>query len=156
MRLRIDGFTLVEMISVLMVVGVLAVVALPRLSNIGAFTDVEYRDEIAAALRYAQKMAVAQRRLVCVTAAGNQINLAIASANPAVACTFPMPGPIGRDPAVVPPASGVVLAVTTSPFYFQPSGVATSDSLGATIVDVTLTPTSQPAITVYGATGRVE
>lgn len=151
------GFTLVEMIAVMVLVGILAVVALPRLDSAGIFTELEYRDEIAAALRFAQKSAVAHRRLVCANAAGNQINLSIADAFPASVCNLPMSGPDGRVPAVVAPKPALSFSVApASVLYFQPSGSISSDGAGVTIADFTLSPTGQPAVNVFGATGRVE
>lgn len=153
----VRGFTLVEMIAVMILIGILAVVALPRLNSVDAFAQLEYRDKIAASLRFAQKSAVAHRRLVCADTAGNQINLSIADAFPANACTLPMPGPNGRTPAAYPRSGGMSLGVLpSSVLFFQPSGIVTSDGAGTTVANFTLSPTDQPAINVFGATGRVE
>jgi MSHA pilin protein MshC len=60
------GFTLIELIMVIVILGVLAVFAAPRIINTGDFNARGFHDETLALLRYAQKAAIAQRRTVCV------------------------------------------------------------------------------------------
>jgi len=61
------GFTLVELITILVIAGILAVAALPRFFDNNAFQERGTADQIVAALRYGQKVAVAQRRTAGVT-----------------------------------------------------------------------------------------
>ncbi len=72
---RQSGFTLIELITVMILVGILAVVALPRLDLLRGFDEIGYRDKVKATLEYARKSAVAQRRYVCVTRNGNGLIL---------------------------------------------------------------------------------
>ena len=77
------GFTLIELIMVIVIMGVLAMVAAPRIFDSGDFYARGFHDESLALLRYAQKTAIAQRRTVCVTvsaAAPASATLSIASA----------------------------------------------------------------------------
>jgi type II secretory pathway pseudopilin PulG len=55
---RSGGFTLIELIAILIVVGVISVAALGRLPNTSTFAGLAFAQEIRAALRFAQKFAV--------------------------------------------------------------------------------------------------
>ncbi|MBI4808359.1 MAG: prepilin-type N-terminal cleavage/methylation domain-containing protein [Nitrosomonadales bacterium] len=60
------GFTLVELITVIVLVGIISVVALPRFASNDAFRARATADQVAAALRYAQKTAIASHGVVTV------------------------------------------------------------------------------------------
>lgn len=52
------GFTLIELVTVLVVLGILAVVVLPRVGE-GSFRSAAFAEQVAASFRYAQRLAVA-------------------------------------------------------------------------------------------------
>ncbi|MDH3645801.1 MAG: prepilin-type N-terminal cleavage/methylation domain-containing protein [Gammaproteobacteria bacterium] len=52
------GFSLVELVVVMVVIGLLAVVAVPRFFGNTVFEERAYRDEVISALRYARNLAV--------------------------------------------------------------------------------------------------
>jgi MSHA pilin protein MshC len=60
------GFTLVELITIITIIGILAVAAAPRFFDNNVFQERGTADQITAALRYGQKVAIAQRRPVSV------------------------------------------------------------------------------------------
>lgn len=154
---RCRGFTLAELIAVLIIVGILAVVALPRLDQSQGFGATAFSDRVAAALRFAQKSAVAHRRLVCANVAAGSLTLTIDGSFGAGTCAVALPGPDGTNPAAVAPSAAVTLtSAPAGPLYFQPSGSVTSDAAGTAPTTFTLTVTGQAAITVNGATGYVQ
>ncbi|HZV53707.1 MAG TPA: GspH/FimT family pseudopilin [Rhodocyclaceae bacterium] len=149
------GFTLVELITVMILLGILAVVALPNLNQAQGFGAASFNDRVAAALRFAQKSAVAHRRTVCATVAPGSLTLTIDGSFGVGTCAVALAGPDGANPAASAPANVTLTAVPAGPLYFQPSGAVTSNAAGTTIANFTLTVTGQTAITVTGATGYV-
>lgn len=70
-----SGFTLVELIAVIIVVGILGAIAGGRFLGRSSFDSVAFADQSAALLRYAQKVAIAQNRDVYVRVTGSGIAL---------------------------------------------------------------------------------
>jgi MSHA pilin protein MshC len=56
---RHRGFTFVELIAALVIVGIVVAIGAPRLIDNRPFTERGYADEIAGALRHAQRVAIA-------------------------------------------------------------------------------------------------
>jgi MSHA pilin protein MshC len=75
------GFTLIELIMVIILIGVIAVFAMPRFADRTAFETRGFVDQTVAALGYARKMAVASGRNVCVsaTSGGNVLSMTMAT-----------------------------------------------------------------------------
>jgi MSHA pilin protein MshC len=53
-----NGFTLIELISVVILLSILGVVALSRLNNLNSFDSRGFYNDTVSALRYAQKLAI--------------------------------------------------------------------------------------------------
>jgi len=70
------GFTLTELVAVIVILGILAVVAVPRMNTAG-YRATEFHDRVVAALRYAQKTAVSHNRTVCVSFTNDSLALTI-------------------------------------------------------------------------------
>lgn len=114
------GFTLIELIMVLVLMGVLAAFAVPRIMNADSFLARGFHDETLAYLRYAHKTAISQRRTVCVAFGANSLTLTIANA-PAVACNTALSGP-GNTAQLI--ASGaVVYGNAPAPISFNFNGL---------------------------------
>ena len=58
-RGRECGYTIVELVLVIVIIGILSSIAGPRFFDNSAFNERAYSDESAASLRYAQKVALA-------------------------------------------------------------------------------------------------
>lgn len=151
------GFTIVELIAVLVLVGVLAVVALPRLSAIEGFRSEGWREQTVAGLRLAQSTAQSHRRLVCASFSGARLQLRIASSNPASSCNAALPTPTGSaEFGDLDPASGGVTVTPAGTIFFQPNGRATLDGAGSQVSGRSLSVAGVDAITVRGESGHVD
>jgi prepilin-type N-terminal cleavage/methylation domain-containing protein len=71
-----SGFTLVELIMVIALVGALAVFALPRLLDLTAWRLGAYADELRAQTLAMQRLALTQRRPVVATLTGSGVDFA--------------------------------------------------------------------------------
>lgn len=81
---EMTGFTLVELVMTMVIAGILAAVVAPRFFDNNIFQSRGFADQIQATLRYAQKVAIAQRTTVCVVDTATEIGLYAAD------CTTPL------------------------------------------------------------------
>lgn len=114
------AFTLVELVTIIVIVGITAVVAIPRFSDNSQFQERDTADQIKAALRFGQKIAIAQHRNVNVnislagtsncgaTLTGGDVNCAILN-SVAVA-----PVSVSFNALGQPTPNGTVISVGTS------------------------------------------
>lgn len=136
------GFTLVELIVTIIILGIMAAAVIPRFANQDAFEQRGFRDETVSLLRWAQKSAVAQRRAVCVVPHANGVALTIAAtAGDTAACNTALALPNN-------PRGGSGLASSVAGFRFLASG--NTDQTG----NVTLT-IAGVTVTVEAITGYV-
>lgn len=162
MARRHSGFTMVELIAVLIIVGILAVYAMPRLTGGTMYAALAFHDDTVSALRFAQKSAVSHRRLVCANLTQTSVSLTIAGTNdPATtpSCAVALNDPSGNPTyANSSDATNVKFLAFPATIYFQPSGAVTSDLPGATAIASALTffNSSASDIAVWGATGYVK
>jgi MSHA pilin protein MshC len=155
-RRACGGFTFLELVLVLTVIGVLAAVAVPRMVDRSAFQTHGGAAEIRTALRYAQKLALAKNRDVCVIT--NPAGLALRFEDPPVAGTVCNQNVtrVGGNPPPTPPAAttytvtlpaGIGLIASLANFSFDPQGRPNAA--------VNLTVGGSALITVEAETGYV-
>jgi MSHA pilin protein MshC len=156
------GFTLIELIMVILMLGILAVFVSPKLSNLNDFNARGFHDESLAFLRFAQKAAIAQRRTVCVTFSATSISLQIAPLAPTAAAPTPncggspktLTGPSGTTGSVTA-ESGISFATTPTDFNFDGLG-RPINSAGTALSTQTIQVTNAAqSIVVEGITGYV-
>lgn len=130
-----DGFTLIEVTVVLVLLALLAAYAAPRLSATGSTIDFQ-ADLLARNLRHAQALALSRSLPLQVTVVGNTYS---------VVCTQVLSPCVDTVSAITDPATGTAFAVTlddgvgftsspATPVYFDRLG---NPAAGVAPVDVT-------------------
>lgn len=139
------GFTMVELIAVMVIAGVLAAVAVPRFHR-DAFLSQGFYDQVSSTLRYAQKTAIAQNRFVCAAFTASSVTLTI---NATAVCPGTSLASPSGDPTytVTAPNSNVTLSGYTTPLYF--------DALGRPHPAQSITVSGASSIIVEAETGYV-
>lgn len=141
------GFTLAELVAVILIAAILAVVAIPRFTRAG-FDEAQLYDETVAALHYAQRTAVAYQRTVCATFVGNnQLVLTYAATYGSTTCNTNLAPPGGTGASYVVAAPGSATYTAASSFSF--------DLLGKPSAAQTIALSGGGTITVEPETGYV-
>ena len=163
-RRSLAGFTLVELIVVIVLVGILSVVAMPRFFD-KTFEEAGFHDGVKAAVQHARRTAIASRRFVCVnvtvgTGSAGNVALFRDTTSPenvvSVGCTpscvasascsvLALPAPAQGCPSnQVCAPNGVSVETGSSSLIFDPLGRA----VGANKIVVVAAPGSEPGIKV--------
>lgn len=154
---NIAGFTLVELVLVIVIIGILAVVAAPRFFTTQGFTQRGYFDELQSAVRYAQKLAVATQCPVQVNinAGTNRYDLYLPNdidANPA---TCDSPAVYGGNPVKLPAGQGAFANPAPSGVDITAGIITVFDALGVPSVAGTVTLDGGRSFTIEAETGYV-
>ncbi|HET7370717.1 MAG TPA: GspH/FimT family pseudopilin [Gammaproteobacteria bacterium] len=146
------GFTVIELVAVIIIVGILAAFVVPRFAGRAAFDARGVYDNLAGALRYAQKKALASNCPVKVTITATSYSLTHSPAPCGSGTGAPVLSPAGGGEAF---ASSDLHGVTLSPattITFLASGATVAGS------DVTISVIGAGqtrTLTVIGETGYV-
>lgn len=135
---RAAGFTLIELVVVIVLLAVLAAVALPRLVE-GSFRGAAFAEQVSAAFRYAQRLAVATGCEIEVQVSTATNSYAIrrradgtdTTCGTAGAFTLDVPNPAGGG-AFAATASGGVSVTQGLTLRFDGQGLPTPN--GGTVV----------------------
>lgn len=113
------GFTLVELVTGFVIAGILAAMVAPRFFERNVFESRGFYDQVVSTLRYAQKVAIAQNRYVCVAFTANSITLTHGAT---AACGSNLAGPTGQMPYSVSSNSASFQGGAPTAFNFNALG----------------------------------
>lgn len=127
MRRSLQGFTLAELVIVIVIAAILAAIAIPQF-NLREIDNAWFHEQVRSGVRYAQRTAVAQRRCVFVSVTPAQLSLFYGDSS--CAMTANPVRELATDQAFVLDApTGVALGAAPNPLRFnglgQPGAAAT-------------------------------
>jgi len=130
------GFTLVELVMAIVLLGILSATALPKFFAVSSYQERAFIDDTLSAVRYAQKLAVATGCKVQVSISANAYVLNSPAVRSQCTSNSPVFSLAIRNPGTGEASyshseSGVSLTSNPASFYF--------DALGRASADVTLT-----------------
>jgi MSHA pilin protein MshC len=157
---RSAGFTFTELIVILLVIGILAAVAIAKLTNINVIQERSEYDKIVSALQYARNTAVAQRRYACVGITATAVSLTL-DPNPPESTASPFGGTCPFSTLLALPSADPTPSCASNQTCVKSTSITTSsanfqfDPRGRASAQVVITVSGFPAITVEGETGYV-
>jgi MSHA pilin protein MshC len=154
-----QGFTLIELVLTLVLLGIIAAVSLPKFFSQSTFDERYFYDDLISAARYAQRLAVGSGCAVrlSVSSAGYVLdqdsNCNLSSPSYTLAVIRPSDSEAFSNNDV---PSNVTISTSNSAYFFLPQGGAV-DSAGVSVGQATITLAGSDSITrtinIEGGTG---
>lgn len=159
---KYHGFTLIEVVIVITIVGILAKVASSLFFSIATYNKQFYQDEIKNTMRYARKLAIASGRYIYVSVTSSSITLQFMTPGGScgVGTTFSnIMDPISNTSGYTRTAPGTTTLTYSSdfPIYFNNMGQALgANNCAISSGVVTIGVTGLSAMTLYPQTGFIQ
>ena len=146
---RSHGFTLVELVIVISLMGILGAVAASRMLTPQGFASRGFYDEAQAVVRFAQKTAIAWRRTILVCVSATEVSAISSNDCSALTPTYVRhPADPAKPLKTQAAPSGVTLSSSNGNFSFDGLGRPTP----ATTLTLTSTNTDDPVRLIIVAT----
>jgi prepilin-type N-terminal cleavage/methylation domain-containing protein len=143
-RARSAGFTLIELVMVMVILGVLAVVALPKMVDTTAWRLRAYSDDLVSQTLSARRMALSQRRPIVATITQSGVVFAYAAGGTLATLNCP----VGATPCIAE-------AGTRSISFNAANSGSTVTSTGTTLTITVSGGSYSRALQVANETGHV-
>jgi MSHA pilin protein MshC len=150
---RETGFTIIELVAVMVIAGIIAAIAAPRFIGVDAFEARGSYGTLASALRYAQKTAIAQRRNVyaAVNTSTRTVCLGYTSN-----CSNAVIDPATQAAYSKTLSNNVTITASTTPIGFDGLGRPLPNAVATFTIQNNVVPSeSTRTITVEAETGYV-
>ena len=133
---------MIELVVAIVLLGILAAVVVPRVGGGSGFDERGLRDQTQAALRYAQKSAIAARRTACAifstAATPHRVSLRIASAFGAADCSTGSALLLPDGASVVVASGGATFSAAPASIVFDANGRAAVATVSVKNLSATL------------------
>lgn len=126
----------------MILIGIVAAAVLPKMQGGHGFEERSFRDQTVAALRFAQKAAIADRRTACATfdTAGtpHRVTFRISSAHGAADCTAGAALILHDGSSEVAATGGAAFSAAPAAVIFDANGGAAAATISVTQLDASL------------------
>lgn len=154
-RSHAAGFTLMELVTIIVIVSILGAMALPRFVGGTSFDVFGFSEQLSQTLRLAQKMAQASRRTTCVTIAASGVTLQRSGTVGSATCDTVLPNPVTNSTAALKIPGGVLVTETVIRFNAQGQPVSATGAVFSAQQDIVISGEHSRIVSIAGETGYV-